>query len=352
MPVRRIKIAINGLGRIGREIARRIITLDTNTRGLELIAINTIDPLEASAFLLERDTLYGKFPIQAIPMDGELILNGRKIRMFHIEDPALLPWKDLDIDLVIECAGIGQKAWGHLEAGAARVIVAGSIPNPDITVSMGVNHQEINPDMHRMICGASCTTAMIAPALKVLDNKFGVEKAMVTFVHSYTNDQALLDSCRADLRRARSATQNLIPTTTSAIRHLSEIFPHLQGKIDGTAIRVPTPIVHMAHLIVQLHEKIEKNDLLDAMMEASKGPMKDILAINHDPLVSTDFKGESHSCIVDMGLSTTFKDMARILIWHDNEYGYCSRLLELIEYVASLTVRGSKAGNGDTLDSP
>ena len=326
------RIAINGFGRIGRQIARQLSSKDNGC--LELVAVNSLGRIEESAHLLKYDSLYGKLSIPVKTSEDQLIINGRPVHYFKQENPALLPWAELSIDIVIECAGLDNKSRGHLEAGAFMVIVAGSAPNPDITICMGVNHDRFEPSNHQFISGASCTANMVAPVLSVLDDAFVIEQAMLSFIHSYTSEQNLLDSYSPDPRRARSATQNIIPTSTSAIAHLIEIFPWLTGKIDGLALRVPTPLVHMADLVVKVKKKSNKEVLLHLLEEAAQDNMKNILAVNHEPLVSSDFRGRSHSCIVDAEFSEVSGSMIKLVIWHDNEHGYSSRIISLAQYIA------------------
>jgi len=333
-PARPARVAINGLGRIGREIARQICS--NGNCGLELVAINTLCHIELCAYLLKYDSMYGILPLSVETADRQLVINGRPVDYFEQERPAMLPLADLDIDIVIECAGLGDKSRSHLKAGASSVIVAGSTQNPDITICMGVNHDRFESGNHRFICGASCTANMVAPVITVLDDAFGVEQVMVTFIHSYTSEQNLLDSYAPDPRRARSATRNIIPTSTSAIAHLTAVFPWLAGKIDGLALRVPTPLVHMADLVVKVKKKSNKKVLLQILEEAAQSTMKNILAVNHEPLVSSDFRGRSHSCIVDAEFSGVSENMIKLVIWHDNEHGYSSRIIALAQYIADI----------------
>ena len=325
------RIAINGLGRIGRQIVRLLVS--GGNEYMELVAVNTLGPIELSAHLLKHDSMYGMLSSSVEVAGRQLIISGNNIDYFEQEDPIRLPWGDLDIDIVIECAGLGEKSRGHLTAGSCRVIVAGSTQNPEITICMGVNHERLAIGNHRFICGASCTANMVAPAIKVLDDAFGVEQAMVTFIHSYTSEQQLLDSHSYDSCKVRSATRNIIPTSTSAIAHIIKVFPWLAGKIDGLALRVPTPLVHMADLVVKVREKTNKVVLLKILEEAAQSTMKNILAVNHEPLVSSDFRGRSHSCIVDAEFSGVSENMIKLVIWHDNELGYSSRIIALAQYI-------------------
>ena len=332
---RKARVAINGFGRIGREIARQICSSRNN--GLELVAINTLSRIDLSVHLLRYDSIYGVLPLSVDTTDCQLVINGGPVFFFEQENPAMLPWADLDIDIVIECAGLGDKSRSHLKAGASSVIVAGSTQNPDITICMGVNHGRFESGNHRFICGASCTATMVAPVIALLDDAFGVEQAMVTFIHSYTSEQNLLDSHASDPRRTRSATQNIIPTSTSAIAHLTTMFPWLAGKIDGLALRVPTPLVHMADLVLKVKKKSNSKEVLLQILEkAAQSSMKNILAVNYEPLVSYDFRGRSHSCIVDAEFSEVSGNMIKLVVWHDNEHGYSSRIIALAQYIADI----------------
>ncbi len=332
MPVR---VAINGFGRIGRQLARHIFSRNSET--LALVAINTLGSAAQSAHLFQYDSIYGRCPCP-VEADGEraLIIAGKRVQCFEQEDPAKLCWGDLGIDLVIECTGKhAERGRTHLEAGAARVIVAGSARQADITICMGVNHDRFDPLRHQDICGGSCTANSLAPLVKVLDGAFAIEWGMVTFLHSYTKEQSLLDAPHPDLRRRRSATQSIIPTSTSAIEQLGTIFPALRGKIDGLALRVPTPVVHVIDFVAKMKRKEDKKGLLQVLEEGARGAMENILAVSHEPLVSADLRGNGHSCVIDAEFSGFHGDLLRILAWHDNEYAYSARILELAEYVGS-----------------
>lgn len=338
MPVR---VAINGFGRIGRQLARHVFSRHSET--LALVAINTLGSAAQSAHLFQYDSISGRnsLPVEA---DGEnaLVIAGKRVSYFEQEDPAKLCWGELGIDLVIECTGKhAERGRVHLEAGAARVIVAGSAREADITVCMGVNHEGFDPFRHRIICGGSCTANSLAPLVKILDEALAIEWGMVTFLHSYTKEQSLLDDAHPDLRRRRSATRCIIPTTTSAIEQLGAIFPALCGKIDGLALRVPTPVVHAVDFVAKLQGKEDKVGLLHLLEKAARGSMKNILAVSREPLVSMDLRGSGHSCIVDAEFSGFHGDLLRILAWHDNECAYCARICELAEYVGARTRNSS-----------
>lgn len=341
MPVR---VAINGFGRIGRQLARHILLKNSET--LTLVAVNTLGSAAQSAHLFQYDSIYGRCPC-TVEADGEsaLIIAGQRVLYFEQEDPARLCWGDLGIDLVIECTGKhAERGWVHLEAGAARVIVAGSAGNADITVCMGVNHERFDPQRHRVVCGGSCTANSLAPLVKILEEAFSIEWGMVTFLHSYTKEQSLLDAPHPDLRRRRAATQSIIPTSTSAIGQIGTMFPSLCGKIDGLALRVPTPVVHAVDFVVKVKRQGDKEELLRVLENARQGAMKNILAVSHEPLVSVDLRGSRHSCVVDGEFSGVYGDLLRILAWHDNEHAYSARIFELAEYVTAWGGNSSAPG--------
>lgn len=338
MPVR---VAINGFGRIGRQLARHIFSRNSET--LVLVAINTLGSAAQSAHLFQYDSIYGRCPCP-VEADGEstLVIDGRRVHYFEQEDPAKLCWGDLGIDLVIECTGThAERGRAHLQAGAVRVIVAGSARQADITVCMGVNHESFDPPHHRVICGGSCTANSLAPLVKILDEAFAIEWGMVTFLHSYTKEQSLLDAPHPDLRRRRSATRSIIPTSTSAIAQIGTIFPALRGKIDGLALRVPTPVVHAVDFVAKTTRKEDKEGLLRVLEKGARGAMKNILAVSYEPLVSADFRGAGHSCVVDAEFSGFHGDLLRILAWHDNEYAYSARIFELAEYIGGRSRPGA-----------
>lgn len=339
MPVR---VAINGFGRIGRQLARHIFSRNSET--LALVAINTLGSAAQSVHLFKYDSLAGRSP-WPVEAEGEhtLVIGDQRVWYFQEEDPAKLCWGDLGIDLVIECTGKhAESSQSHLEAGASRVIVAGSASRVDITICMGVNQHSFDPLRHQVICGGSCTANSLSPLLKVLDAAFAIEWGMVTFLHSYTKEQSLRDAVHPDLRRRRAAIQSIIPTSTSAIGQIAKVLPTLCGKIDGLALRVPTPVVHAVDFVAKTKRKEEKKRLLQVLEEAAQGSMKNILAVCHEPLVSVDFRGNGHSCVVDAEFSGFHGELLRILAWHDNEYAYSARIFELAEYIG---IRGSTSMN-------
>ncbi|MDQ0245867.1 glyceraldehyde 3-phosphate dehydrogenase [Bacillus fengqiuensis] len=328
------RVAINGFGRIGRMVFRNII----NEENVEVVAINASYPAETLAHLVKYDSVHGKFAGEVIPVDDALIVNGKTVRLLNSRDPLNLPWKDLNIDLVIEATGkfnSRDKAKFHLEAGAKKVVLTAPGKDEDITIVMGVNEQKFDIDNHFIISNASCTTNCLAPVVKVLDDAFGIENGLMTTVHAYTNDQKNIDNPHKDLRRARSCAQSIIPTTTGAAKALSLVLPHLQGKLHGMALRVPTPNVSLVDLVVDVKKDVTVDEINEVFVKAANGPLKGILDFTVEPLVSIDFNTNSHSAIVD-GLSTMVMDgrKVKVLAWYDNEWGYSTRVVDLVKYIA------------------
>jgi glyceraldehyde 3-phosphate dehydrogenase len=329
------RVAINGFGRIGRMVFRNII----NEENVEVVAINASYPAETLAHLVKYDSVHGKFAGEVIPVDDALIVNGKTVRLLNSRDPLNLPWKDLNIDLVIEATGkfnSRDKAKLHLDAGAKKVVLTAPGKNEDVTIVMGVNEQKFDIDNHFIISNASCTTNCLAPVVKVLDDAFGIENGLMTTVHAYTNDQKNIDNPHKDLRRARSCAQSIIPTTTGAAKALSLVLPHLQGKLHGMALRVPTPNVSLVDLVVDVKKDVTVDEINEVFAKAANGPLKGILDFTVEPLVSIDFNTNSHSAIVD-GLSTMVMDgrKVKVLAWYDNEWGYSTRVVDLVKYIAA-----------------
>jgi glyceraldehyde 3-phosphate dehydrogenase len=328
------KIAINGFGRIGRMVFRKAV-LDHN---LEVVAINASYPAETLAHLIKYDSNHGKFEAD-VKADGDaLIVNGKRIKLLSNRNPEMLPWKELEIDIVIEATGkfnSRDKASLHLDAGAKKVILTAPGKNEDITIVMGVNEGELNLEKHDVISNASCTTNCLAPVAKVLDAEFGIENGLMTTVHSYTNDQKNIDNPHKDLRRARSCGQSIIPTSTGAAKALSLVLPQLKGKLHGMALRVPTPNVSLVDLVVDLKREVTIDEINEAFVCASRGSLKGILEFTDEPLVSIDFNTNDHSAIID-GLSTMVigANKVKVLAWYDNEWGYSCRVVDLAKYVA------------------
>jgi glyceraldehyde 3-phosphate dehydrogenase len=328
------KIAINGFGRIGRMVFRQAILEDK----LEIVAINASYPSETLAHLIKYDTSHGPFKGDVIALDDELIVNGKRVRLLNNRNPEQLPWKELNIDVVIEATGkfnSRDKASLHLDAGAKKVILSAPGKNEDVTIVMGVNEEMLDITKHDVISNASCTTNCLAPVAKVLDAKFGIDNGLMTTVHSYTNDQRNIDNPHKDLRRARACGQSIIPTTTGAAKALSLVLPHLKGKLHGMSLRVPTPNVSLVDLVVDLNQDVTVDDINQAFIEAKNGPLKGIMDFTMEPLVSVDFNTNPHSAIID-GLSTMVMGnrKVKVLAWYDNEWGYSSRVVDLTLYVA------------------
>lgn len=329
-----VKIGINGFGRIGRLVAR----IAVDRPGVDLVAVNDLGTVKANAHLFKYDSLHGEFKGDVAVESDNLVVNGQKIRYMSEKDPAQLPWGDLGVDIVIEGTGVFRsrsKAGKHLEAGAKKVIITAPGEDVDLTMVMGVNHNKYQPSF-QILSNASCTTNCLAPVAKVLLDEFGIIKGLMTTVHAYTNDQRILDLAHKDLRRARAAGQSMIPTTTGAASALGLVIPELEGKLDGLAIRVPTPVVSLVDLTVELEKPASRQDINQAFLQASQGPMQGILKYTDLPLVSADYRGDSHSAIVDGPLTMTMGDRtAKVVAWYDNEWAYSVRCVDIAEYIAS-----------------
>lgn len=328
------KIAINGFGRIGRMVFRKAI-LDEN---LEVAAINASYPAETLAHLIKYDTNHGPFEGSVVPEDNAIVVNGKRVQLVSSRNPEELPWKDMNIDIVIEATGkfnSRDKAALHLDAGAKKVILTAPGKNEDVTIVMGVNESALKIEEHDIISNASCTTNCLAPVAKVLDEQFGIENGLMTTVHAYTNDQKNIDNPHKDLRRARACGQSIIPTSTGAAKALSLVLPHLKGKLHGMALRVPTPNVSLVDLVVDLKRDVTIEEVNAAFATASQGSLHGILDITDEPLVSIDFNTNEHSAIID-GLSTMVigTSKVKVLAWYDNEWGYSCRVVDLTKYVA------------------
>jgi len=329
-----LKAAINGFGRIGRMVLRAGI----KKGDIDFVAINDLTDPATLAHLLKYDSVHGRLDADISSTDHSLIVNGKEIKICSEREPAKLPWQDMSIEIAFECTGLfreREKAVGHLDAGAKKVIISAPAKGPDITVVMGVNHHEYDSKKHHIISNASCTTNCLAPACKVLLDHFGIEKGLMTTIHSYTGDQRVLDFPHKDLRRARAACVSMIPTTTGAARAVSLVLPQLEGRLNGMAIRVPTPNVSVVDLVVQLGKPAGVDEINAAMKDASETSLKGILAYCDEPLVSSDFNGSHFSSIID-GLSTmAVGDMVKILAWYDNEFGYANRMVDLALHMKS-----------------
>ena len=328
-----LRVAINGFGRIGRNFFR----VSKGYNEFEIIAINDLTDAKTLAHLLKYDSVHGIFNADVKAGDGSITVDGKELKVFAVTEPENLPWKDLRVDIVIEATGRfadRPSAARHLDAGAKWVIISAPAKEPDATVCMGVNEETIDPSKHKVISNASCTTNCLAPVAKVVHNEFGIVKGLMTTIHSYTNDQRILDLPHKDLRRARAAALNMIPTTTGAAKAVGLVLPELKGKLNGMSIRVPTPNVSIVDLVVELAKEVTVEEINAALKKAADGPMKGILQYSEAPLVSSDFNGNAHSSIVDATLTMVLeRKMAKILAWYDNEWGYSSRLRDLILYI-------------------
>ncbi|MDD2366621.1 MAG: type I glyceraldehyde-3-phosphate dehydrogenase [Desulfuromonadaceae bacterium] len=328
-----LRVAINGFGRIGRMVVRSAISDPT----IELVAINDLTDAATLAHLFKYDSVHGTFNGTVDVKDGHLVINGKTIAVHAIKEPSELPWREEKIDVVLESTGrftAKEKAMAHIEAGAKRVVISAPATNEDITIVMGVNDNLYDPQKHFIISNASCTTNCLAPVAKVLQDAFGIEKGLVTTVHSYTNDQNILDLPHKDLRRARAAAMSMIPTTTGAAKAVSLVLPELKGKLDGMAIRVPTPNVSVVDLVVTLTNKVDAAGVNAALKKASEGSLKGILGFEEAPLVSIDFNGNPLSSIVDASCTKVIGDnMVKVLSWYDNECGFSNRVVDLLKLI-------------------
>jgi glyceraldehyde 3-phosphate dehydrogenase len=329
------KIGINGFGRIGRLALKAII--QRCGKELEIAALNDLTDAKTNAHLFKHDSNYGTYPGKVEAKDDCIIVDGRKIKVLAERDPAKIPWRDYGVDIVIESTGLftqASKAAAHLQGGAKKVIISAPAKEEDISIVLGVNEGQYDPAKHRIISNGSCTTNCIAPVVKVLHQNFGLVHGLMTTVHAYTNDQRILDVFHSDLRRARSAATNIIPTTTGAARTVTVVIPELKGKLHGIAIRVPTSIVSLVDFVADLSRKVSAAEINDAFRKAAEGELKGILEYCEEPLVSSDFKGNPASAIFD-ALSTMVIDdnLIKVLAWYDNEWGYSCRLADLTAYI-------------------
>ncbi|WP_333784815.1 type I glyceraldehyde-3-phosphate dehydrogenase [Thermocrinis sp.] len=330
-----VKVAINGFGRIGRSFLRACLQKDN----IEVVAINDLTDTKTLAYLLKYDSVHGVFDGTVEAEDGELIVNGKSIKVFSEKDPSLIPWGEVGAEIVIESTGAftsREKAELHLRDTVKRVIISAPAKNPDVTIVLGVNHENYDPQKHFIISNASCTTNCLAPLVKVLHENFGIKKGYMVTVHAYTNDQRVLDLPHKDLRRARAAAINIIPTSTGAAKAIGEVIPELKGKIDGTARRVPVADGSLVDLTVIVERPpASVQEVNEAFKKASEKELKGILQYTEDPIVSQDIVGNEHSSIFDAGLTQVIEDMVHVGAWYDNEWGYSCRLRDLVLYIAS-----------------
>ncbi|MBI3246519.1 MAG: type I glyceraldehyde-3-phosphate dehydrogenase [Deltaproteobacteria bacterium] len=330
MPVR---VGINGFGRIGRNLLRACV----GEPGLDIVAINDITDAATLGHLLRYDSVHGQLKADLIVEKDGLILNGKRIRILQERDPGKLPWKALGVDLALECSGLfteREQAAAHLTAGARTVLISAPAKGADITLCYGVNHTDFDPAKHHIISNASCTTNCLAPVAKVLHDSFGIKRGLMTTIHSYTNDQRILDLPHSDIRRARAAAMSMIPTSSGAARAIGEVLPHLKGKLDGMSVRVPTPNVSVVDLVAELDKPATEAAINAAMKTAAEGPLKGVLQYCEEELVSTDFNGNPHSSIFDSPLTKVMDgNFIKVLSWYDNEWGFSNRMRDVALYL-------------------
>ena len=330
------KVAINGFGRIGRNVLKCILK-DQQCSDIEVVAINDLTDAATLAHLFKYDSIQGIDPHDIQGEDGRLLVDGKPIQVLSVRNPEDLPWKDLGVEVVIESTGLFTKreaASKHLRAGARKVIISAPATDPDVTLVMGVNEDQYDPKQHQIISNASCTTNCLAPVAKVLNDRLGIQKGLMTTIHSYTNDQKILDMPHKDLRRARAANMSMIPTTTGAAQAVTLVLPELKGKLDGMAIRVPTPNVSLIDFVTEVDRETSKEEVNAIFKEAAQNELKGILRYEEQPLVSVDFYGAEDSSIVDAPSTKVIqKNMVKVLAWYDNEWGYSSRTKDVLKYL-------------------
>lgn len=325
------KVAINGFGRIGRMCFRNLI----QNENIDVVAINDLTDVKTLAHLLKYDSVHGKFAVKIEATEDSIVVNGKAVKVYASKDPGTLPWKDLGVDVVVESTGIftdKEGAGKHLTAGARKVIVSAPATGGVKTIVLGVNDEMITTE-DQILSNASCTTNCLAPMAKVLHDKFGIEKGYITTVHAYTADQRLQDAPHKDLRRARAAALSMVPTSTGAAKAVGEVLPDLKGKLDGVAVRVPTPDGSLTDLVAVLKREVTKEEINQAVKEASQGSMKGIIEYCTDPIVSVDIIGNLHSCIFDAALTSANGNLVKVMGWYDNEAGYSARVCDLVENV-------------------
>ena len=330
------RIGVNGFGRIGRLVTRA--TMERYPDKLEVAAVNDLTDDKTNAHLFKYDTSYGVYQGQVEANNGDLVIDGRNIKVFSERDPARIPWSEMGVDMVVESTGIftdGAQAAGHMEGGASKVIISAPASNVDLTMVLGVNDDQYDKEKHNIVSNASCTTNCFAPMVKVLHEAFGIEHGLMSTIHSYTNDQAILDQRHSDLRRARAAAMNIIPTSTGAARAVGLVLPELNGKLHGIAFRVPTATGSVTDFVVDLSRGVTVEEVNAAFKAAAEGPLKGILEYTEDPIVSSDVRGNSHSCIFDALSTIVMQDnMVKIMGWYDNEWGYSCRTADLCSFMS------------------
>ena len=329
-----IKVGINGFGRIGRQVLKVMRTKYKNE--IDVVAFNDLGDLETMAHLFRYDSVHGSYDGTVEIKDGNLVVDGDVIKALSVRDPAQLPWGELGVDVVIESTGIFRDRAGaskHLEAGAKKVIISAPAKGEDLTIVLGVNEEKYDPANHNILSNASCTTNCLAPAAKVVNDLYGIEKAYMTTIHSYTNDQQILDLPHKDLRRARAAAVNIIPTTTGAAKAVSLVIPELEGKFDGMAVRVPTPDASLVDFVAVVSKPADKDEMIKAFEEAAAGRMKGVLDVSHEPLVSSDYIGNPFSSTIDALSCEASGTLVKVITWYDNEWGYSTRTADLVKFI-------------------
>ena len=339
-----VKVGINGFGRIGR----LVLKAGLKNKNLDFVAVNDLTDAKTSAYLFKYDSNFGQWPGTVEARDSSIVIDGKEIKVIAEKDPAKLPWKDLGVDIVIESTGRftdADKAKGHLAGGARKVIISAPAKGEDITICMGINETKYDPAKHQIISNASCTTNCLAPLVKVLNESFKVKKGLMTTIHSYTNDQVILDFPHKDLRRARAAGQSMIPTTTGAAKAIGLVIPELKGKLNGIAIRVPTPNVSLVDLTVETEKSATKEEVNSAFKKAAQTGLSKYLQYSDEPTVSKDYNGNARSCIFD-SLSTDVMEgnLVKVFGWYDNEWGYSNRVVDLVDFIASKNPVAELAG--------
>jgi glyceraldehyde 3-phosphate dehydrogenase len=329
-----VRVGINGFGRIGRQSLKALIE---RTPDVEVVAVNDIVDVATNALLFKHDSTYGAYPGTVSHTDDAIIVDGREVKVLQVADPAQLPWKDLGVEIVIESTGRftdADKARVHIEAGAKKVLISAPAKKEDVTIVLGVNDDAYDPAKHHVISNASCTTNCLAPAAKVVHDGWTIKRGLMNTIHSYTNDQRILDVAHKDPRRARAAALNIIPTTTGAAKALALVIPDLKGKFDGFSLRVPTPTVSVVDFTAELEKDVTAEELNAAFRAAAAGPMKGILGVSDDPLVSSDFRGDERSSIIDAAMTMSLGgNFVKVIAWYDNEWGYSCRVADLVKFM-------------------
>ncbi len=328
-----MRVALNGFGRIGRDVVRIIFE---ENRGIDLVAINTLGDINMNAHLFKYDSLYGKFEGEVEAKEDHLLINGKKVNFYSEREPENLPWKELGVDLVIDSTGVFKDHAGlskHIKAGAKKVIITAPAKDADITVVMGVNSDKYDSSKHHIISNASCTTNCLAPLTKIILEKFGIVKGLMTTVHAYTGDQNLHDNLHKDYRRARAAALSIVPTTTGAAKAVSLVLPEVKGKLNGYAIRVPVPTCSIVDVTFELEKEATVEEINEALKNASENELKGIMGFSDEPLVSIDYQGDIRSSIIDAEQTMVVGNMAKVVSWYDNEWGYSHRVVDLAEMV-------------------